>query len=148
MSFYVYDIIFLSDRGSVEAFSLVSDMNYVAQNAARIIRGLFEVALKKAWPTAANRCLHVATVLEQRQKFAHQAGRDCLNCLTMPFHFVSRLLTLSKMVDKRIWGHESPLRQFPILSFESLKKIEDKKLNIDKLREMEAKEIGRFLGAI
>ena len=48
------------------------------------------------------------------------------------------------MIDKRIWGHESPLRQFPILSFESLKKIEDKKLNIDKLREMEAKEIGQF----
>ena len=48
------------------------------------------------------------------------------------------------MVDKRIWGFESPLRQFPILNFESLKKIEDKKLNIDKLREMEAKEIGKF----
>ena len=42
-------------RGSVDAFSLVSDMNYVAQNGARIIRALFEVALKKAWPTVANR---------------------------------------------------------------------------------------------
>ena len=66
--------------------------------------------------------------------------------VSLPFQNITylRLLTLSKMVDKRIWGFESPLRQFPILNFESLKKIEDKKLNIDKLREMEAKEIGKF----
>ena len=55
---------------------------------------------------------------------------------------LGRLLTLSKMVDKRIWGFETPLRQFPILGQDSLKKIEDKKLTMDKLREMEAKEIG------
>ena len=53
-----------------------------------------------------------------------------------------RLLMVSKMVDKRIWNFETPLRQFPILTHESLRKIEEKKLNMDKLREMEAKEIG------
>ena len=42
-------------RGYVEAFSLVSDMAYVAQNGARIIRALFEMALRKGWPTVANR---------------------------------------------------------------------------------------------
>ena len=34
----------------VESFSLVSDMSYVAQNASRIIRALFEIALQRGWP--------------------------------------------------------------------------------------------------
>lgn len=42
-------------RGTVDAFSLVSDMAYVAQNSARIVRALFEMALRKGWPTVANR---------------------------------------------------------------------------------------------
>lgn len=53
-----------------------------------------------------------------------------------------RLLNLSKTIDKRIWGFETPLRQFSILTPEIIYKIENKKLKIDKLREMDAKEIG------
>ena len=49
---------------------------------------------------------------------------------------------VSKMIDKRLWAFETPLRQFPILAHDSLRKIDEKKLNMDKLREMEAKEIG------
>ena len=56
----------------------------------------------------------------------------------------SRLLNLCKTVDKRLWGFETPLRQFPILSAEILSKIEAKKLKIDKLREMDSKEIGLY----
>ena len=55
----------------------------------------------------------------------------------------SRLLTLCKTVDKRLWGYETPLRQFPILSTEILTKIEARRLKIDKLREMDSKEIGQ-----
>ena len=56
----------------------------------------------------------------------------------------SRLLNLCKTVDKRLWGWETPLRQFPILSSEILTKIEARKLKIDKLREMDSKEIGKY----
>ena len=55
----------------------------------------------------------------------------------------SRLLSLCKTVDKRLWGFESPLRQFPILSSEIITKIEARRLKIDKLREMDSKEIGK-----
>lgn len=55
-----------------------------------------------------------------------------------------RLLNLCKTIDKRLWGFENPLRQFPTLSQEILKKIEDKKLTIDKLKEMDHKEIGNI----
>ncbi|ELT88015.1 hypothetical protein CAPTEDRAFT_159536 [Capitella teleta] len=97
-------------RGNLENFSLVSDSAYVAQNAARIIRALFEMAVRKGWPIMAG-----------------------------------RLLQLSKVVEKRQWGFESPLKQFPMLSFEILKKIEDRRLTVDRLREMEAQEIGHII---
>ena len=54
----------------------------------------------------------------------------------------SRLLNLSKTIDKRIWGFETPLRQFSILTPEIIGKLEAKRLKVDKLREMDAKEIG------
>ncbi|XP_071112657.1 activating signal cointegrator 1 complex subunit 3-like [Haliotis cracherodii] len=97
-------------RHGLESFSLISDMSYVAQNASRIMRALFEMALKKGWPIMA-----------------------------------SRLLSLSKVVDKRLWAHEHPLRQFPILSQEILNKIEARNLYIDRLKDMDAKEIGHIV---
>lgn len=57
----------------------------------------------------------------------------------------SRLLNLCKTIDKRLWGFENPLRQFPTLSQEILRKLEERKLTIDKLKEMDAKEIGMSL---
>ena len=53
---------------------------YSWQNAGRIMRALFEVALRNGWPVMA-----------------------------------SRLLTLCKVVDKRLWGYENPLKQFPMI---------------------------------
>ena len=64
-----------SVRGPVEAFSLVSDMNYVAQNAARIIRALFEIALKKAWPTVANRLARAVIPSKRYYPFSNQLVR-------------------------------------------------------------------------
>ena len=57
----------------------------------------------------------------------------------------SKLLTLSKTVDKRIWEGQHPLRQCEGLTFETLRKLEDKKLTMEKLQDMEAKEIGNVL---
>jgi activating signal cointegrator complex subunit 3 len=62
--------------GSPVAFSLVSDMAYVAQNAARILRGLFEITLRRNWAS-----------------------------------LTQKLLTLCKMLDRRMWDFQTPLRQ-------------------------------------
>ncbi|KAK7480723.1 hypothetical protein BaRGS_00027984, partial [Batillaria attramentaria] len=97
-------------RVSVDAFSLVSDMAYVAQNAGRIMRALFEMALRQGWPVMAG-----------------------------------RLLEQCKTIDKRLWGFEHPLRQFPILSPEVLNKLEARRLTVDRLREMDPKEIGHMV---
>ena len=53
-----------------------------------------------------------------------------------------RLLELSKVIEKRLWAFENPLRQFPILGVEVLDKLEARRLTVDKLREMDPKEIG------
>lgn len=97
-------------RGEVDSFSLISDLSYVAQNAARIVRALFEIALRKRWPT-----------------------------------MTYRLLTLCKVIDKRLWGFSHPLRQFPNLSHIVLNRLEEKKLSVDKLKEMRKDEIGHML---
>lgn len=97
-------------RTSVDAFSLVSDMAYVAQNAGRIMRALFEMALRKGWPVMAG-----------------------------------RLLEQCKALDKRLWGFEHPLRQFPILGPEVLNKLEARRLTVDRLREMDPTEIGHMV---
>ncbi|XP_074539494.1 activating signal cointegrator 1 complex subunit 3 [Halichoeres trimaculatus] len=97
-------------RGEVDSFSLISDLSYVAQNAARIVRALFEIALRKRWPA-----------------------------------MTYRLLTLCKVIDKRLWGFCHPLRQFSSLSHVVLNRLEEKKLTVDKLKEMRKDEIGHML---
>ena len=57
----------------------------------------------------------------------------------------STLLTLSKMVDRRLWSFENPLRQFPQLSQEVQRKLENRRLDIGRLREMPASEIGEHI---
>jgi len=74
------------------------------------MRGLFEIALHRGWPTMAY-----------------------------------RLLGLCKMLDKRLWGFQNPLRQFTILKQETLVKLEGKNATVDRLRDMTADEIGHMI---
>ena len=92
------------------SFSLSSDSAYVAQNAARLLRGLFECALKKNLPS-----------------------------------MTYKLLNLCKMVDKRMWSWDCPLRQFRMIDNALMFKIEKARLTMDKMFDMDAKEIGRFI---
>ncbi|XP_021913277.1 activating signal cointegrator 1 complex subunit 3 isoform X2 [Zootermopsis nevadensis] len=57
----------------------------------------------------------------------------------------ARCLTLSKMFEQQQWVFETPMRQFRILGPEIIYKIEDRKLCVEKLREMDVKEIGTIL---
>ncbi|GAO50439.1 hypothetical protein G7K_4564-t1 [Saitoella complicata NRRL Y-17804] len=53
-------------RANVEDFALVSDTNYVSQNAGRIARALFEIALNRRWGPAADVLLSVCKSIEKR----------------------------------------------------------------------------------
>jgi activating signal cointegrator complex subunit 3 len=51
---------------TIDTFSLVSDTAYVSQNAARIIRALFEIAVHRGWPTMAERLLTLCKTVDRR----------------------------------------------------------------------------------
>ncbi|KAF9646774.1 Sec63-domain-containing protein [Thelephora ganbajun] len=53
-------------RYGVEDFALVSDQGYVAQNAGRIIRALFEIALSNKWANASHALASLSKVIERR----------------------------------------------------------------------------------
>lgn len=56
-----------------------------------------------------------------------------------------RLLNLCKVIDKRLWGWAHPLRQFTTLPSTVLSRLEEKKLTVDKLKDMRKDEIGEWL---
>ena len=116
------------DQCKVTSFTLQSDMNYIgintftialfkyllkyiknfiAQNAGRIARALFEICLKRGWSTMS-----------------------------------SQYLTLAKAIDQKMRPNQCPLRQLNELPYEIIKKIEDAELDLDKLADMQASEIG------
>lgn len=53
-------------RARMDSFSLIADSNYVAQNAPRLARALFEICLRRGWSSAAELCLTVAKSFELR----------------------------------------------------------------------------------
>ncbi|KAJ1733569.1 activating signal cointegrator 1 complex subunit 3 [Coemansia biformis] len=53
-------------RSIIEDFALVSDSMYVAQNAGRIIRALFEIALSRRWGPAAAVALSLSRSIERQ----------------------------------------------------------------------------------
>ena len=76
-------------RLKLEGFALVSDMTYIQQSACRLLRALFELALKRGWAS-----------------------------------LTSRTLALCKMVERRVWGSQSPLRQFNLIPEIIIRKLE------------------------
>ena len=51
-------------RKRVETFSLISDLHYISQNGGRILRGLFDIALKKGWPRVTQTLLLIAKCVD------------------------------------------------------------------------------------
>ncbi|XP_014247747.1 putative U5 small nuclear ribonucleoprotein 200 kDa helicase [Cimex lectularius] len=94
----------------LEGFALMSDMVYVTQSAARLIRAIFEIVLYRGWAQLAEKAL-----------------------------------SLSKMVDRRMWQSMSPLRQFKKLPEEVLKKIEKKSIPWERLFDLGPNEIGELI---
>lgn len=53
-------------RAFVSHSTLSSETNYVAQNASRIARALFEIALRKEWAHTAVQCLNFSKFIQRR----------------------------------------------------------------------------------
>ncbi|KAL1916259.1 uncharacterized protein VTP21DRAFT_5876 [Calcarisporiella thermophila] len=63
-------------RMQPEDFALVSDSSYVAQNASRIIRALFEIALNRNWGPVTSVLLNMSKSIDKRMwPFEHPLGQ-------------------------------------------------------------------------
>jgi len=97
-------------RLRLDGFALLADMVYVTQSAARLMRALYEMSLKRGWAQLAE-----------------------------------RILNICKMVDKRMWGTQTPLRQFGDIPEEILKRLERKDFPLERLADLNAQEIGELI---
>lgn len=57
----------------------------------------------------------------------------------------SRFLLISKLFELQMWENETPLKQFGIFGNDILRKLEAKNLTVERLREMDQREIGALL---
>lgn len=94
----------------LEGMALVSDMVYVTQSAARLMRCIFEIALKRGWANVADKCL-----------------------------------SLCKMVQRRMWASQTPLRQFSNMPKEILMKLEKKDLPWERYYDLSSQELGELI---
>ena len=53
-------------RLKLDGFALVADMAFIQQSAARIMRALFEIALKRNWASLARLCLDLSNMVSYR----------------------------------------------------------------------------------
>jgi len=57
-----------------------------------------------------------------------------------------KCLQLAKMIDRRMWGTQSPLRQFKDIPEEIVKKMERKDFPMERLYDLNSQEIGELIG--
>lgn len=50
----------------LEGFALISDMVYVTQSAARLLRAIFEIVLHRGWAQLADKCLVLCKMIDRR----------------------------------------------------------------------------------
>eukprot|EP00392_Amoebophrya_sp_AT5.2_P002472 g2477.t1 len=98
----------------LEGFAMAADMVYIEQSAGRIMRALFEIALRKGWAGLALRCL-----------------KWC------------------KMIEKRMWSCQTPLRHFKDyqrgLAEDILRKIEKKDVPWERYYELNPTDLATLI---
>ncbi|KAI8977390.1 Sec63 Brl domain-containing protein [Mycotypha africana] len=72
----------------LEGFALVADMVYVTQSAARILRAMFEICLKRGWSQLTKKALNLCKMVEKRMWLPMSPLRQFK---TMPQDIVRRL---------------------------------------------------------
>lgn len=85
-------------RVKMDGYAINSDMIYITQSAARIMRGLFEVFLKKGWASVAENCLRMCLMIDRRQW-------SCMSPLRQYTHLDEKLLRRIENQEHLTWDH-------------------------------------------
>lgn len=132
-------------RAYIETHSLISDLMYIAQNATRLARGLFEYSLKRGWPTTTYNLIKVCKMLELRTWEFHTPFRhfdlppQVINCLeesklpietleTLSDNELGKLVCFPEKMGKTIKDH---IKQLPYVIVEG--EVKPVKSNLVKL---------------
>lgn len=98
-------------RLKLDGFALAADMTFIQQSAARLMRALFEICLKRNWAALSNKVLNVC-----------------------------------KMIEKRSWACQSPLRQFSAIPEAIIRKLEkNSDLNWDRYFDLKPADLGEIV---
>jgi activating signal cointegrator complex subunit 3 len=85
---------------SIKSFSLVSDCSYVVQSVGRIVRALFEIAMRRSWSGLVDKLLTLSKCIEKRMWTFHHPLRQFPQ---IPYHVAKKLeeknCTLSRLID-------------------------------------------------
>lgn len=95
-------------RAFIECHSLISDLMYIAQNATRIGRGLFEYSLKRGWPVTTLNLLKVCKMLELQK---------------WDFHTPFRHFDLPPQIIARIEESKIPIERFDTMKPDEIGKL-------------------------
>lgn len=85
-------------RMKLDGYAINSDMVYITQSAARIMRGLFEVFLKKGWANVAENCLRLCLMIDRRQW-------SCMSPLRQYTHLDEKLVRRIENQEHLTWEH-------------------------------------------
>ena len=100
----------------LEGYALKSDMVYVTQSAARIMRGLFEVFLKRGWSKVAESCLNICKMIDKRQW-------SCMTPLRQYTSIPEKILRRIENQEHLTWEHffnMTPQQVGTIIKYEKL----------------------------
>ena len=85
-------------RMKLDGYAINSDMVYVTQSAARIMRGLFEVFLKRGWASVAENCLRLCLMIDRRQW-------SCMSPLRQFTNLQEKILRRIENQEHLTWEH-------------------------------------------
>ena len=94
-------------RARIDTFSLVADLNYVAQNAPRISRGLLEIVLRRGWPAMTETMINVCKAIDRTtwpqqhpfRQFSQSISPALVNKLEEAGLYLDRLVDLDASGD-------------------------------------------------
>eukprot|EP00181_Compsopogon_caeruleus_P000342 CAMPEP_0184689050 /NCGR_PEP_ID=MMETSP0312-20130426/30434_1 /TAXON_ID=31354 /ORGANISM="Compsopogon coeruleus, Strain SAG 36.94" /LENGTH=2036 /DNA_ID=CAMNT_0027146347 /DNA_START=395 /DNA_END=6502 /DNA_ORIENTATION=- len=96
-------------RARVQSFTLISDSNFVQQNASRMLQAVFEIALKKGWPSLSLMALELCRAAD-RQVWSFQN----------PLRQVPRLVQVEVVARLESLGRTGELENLLTLSHSEL----------------------------
>jgi pre-mRNA-splicing helicase BRR2 len=94
----------------LEGFALVADLTFIRQSAARLMRCLLDIALKRGWASLVEKALH-----------------------------------LCKMVERKMWRSQSPLRQFSKLPDRIALLLERKDIPWERYYDLKPADLGELV---